>query len=136
MWKAKEVYTRRSLKQRNGRRRARRELDQSFKIGSNAVNGRERRSFLFFFFLSLYDTRMHASSVEKGRIQKRPCRVSLEKRVWTYLPLSTLGPIDDPATPRAISPRTVYASVLSGSRRPPPITRMTSREDPPREGSD
>lgn len=90
----------------------------------------------FFFFLSLYDTRMHASSVEKGRIQKRPCRVSLEKRVWTYLPLSTLGPIDDPATPRAISPRTVYASVLSGSRRPPPITRMTSREDPPREGSD
>lgn len=50
VWKAKEVYTRRSLKQRNGRRRARRELDQSFKIGSNAVNGRERRSFLFFFF--------------------------------------------------------------------------------------
>lgn len=50
VWKTKEVHTRRSLKQRNGRRRARRELDQSFKIGSNAVNGRERRSFLFFFF--------------------------------------------------------------------------------------
>ena len=77
--------------------------ENRFERGSNG-GGKSGEDSFFFFSLSRYTiryTRMHASSVEYARIQKRPCRVSLEKRVWTYLPLSTLGPIDDPATPRA-----------------------------------
>lgn len=59
-------------------------------IGSNSEEKGDPFSF--------YDGCTRRAS--RGTLEKRPCRVSLEKRVRKYLPLSTLGPIDDPATPR------------------------------------